>query len=137
MPATRLMPTDESRMLMDMVREFCDEQMRPIVDQYEAEAAFPREVFAHLGELGLLSLPYPEEFGGYDQPYEVYLQVIEETRESAWMSVAVGTSVHYAHVLPDVRRVRHRRAAGGPVAAGDALRDATRRLLPVRAAGRL
>ena len=91
MPATRLMRTDESRMLMDMVRQFCDEQMRPIVDRYEADAAFPREVFAQLGELGLLSLPYPEEYGGGEQPYEVYLQVLEEIA-SAWMSVAVGTS---------------------------------------------
>ena len=38
---------------------------------------------------GLLSLPHPEEFGGYGQPYEVYLQVVEEVA-SAWMSVAVG-----------------------------------------------
>lgn len=99
MPATRFMPTDESRMLMEMVREFCDEQMRPIVDQFEAEAAFPREVFAHLGELGLLSLAYPEEYGGGAQPYEVYLQVIEEIA-SAWMSVAVCTSVHSLTCFP-------------------------------------
>jgi alkylation response protein AidB-like acyl-CoA dehydrogenase len=35
-------------------------------------------VFAELGAAGLLSLPYPEEFGGGGQPYEVYLQVVEE-----------------------------------------------------------
>jgi alkylation response protein AidB-like acyl-CoA dehydrogenase len=51
------------------------------------------EAFRTLGRAGLLSLPYPVEFGGGAQPYEVYLQVVEEIA-SAWMSVAVGVSVH-------------------------------------------
>jgi alkylation response protein AidB-like acyl-CoA dehydrogenase len=46
-----------------------------------------------LGRAGLLSLPYPEEFGGGDQPYEVYLQVLEEIG-AVWSSVGVGVSVH-------------------------------------------
>jgi alkylation response protein AidB-like acyl-CoA dehydrogenase len=46
-----------------------------------------------LGQAGLLSLPYPEEFGGGDQPYEVYLQVLEEIG-AVWSSVGVGVSVH-------------------------------------------
>ena len=41
----------------------------------------------------MLSLPYPEEYGGYGQPYEIYLQVLEEIA-AAWASVGVGTSVH-------------------------------------------
>jgi alkylation response protein AidB-like acyl-CoA dehydrogenase len=50
-------------------------------------------VFRTLGRAGLLSLPYPEEYGGGDQPYEVYLQVLEEIA-AVWASVAVGVSVH-------------------------------------------
>ena len=46
-----------------------------------------------LGAAGLLSLPYPEEFGGGDQPYEVYLQVLEELG-ARWAAVAVAVSVH-------------------------------------------
>ena len=46
-----------------------------------------------LGQAGLLSLPYPEEHGGGGQPYEVYLQVLEEIG-SVWASVGVGVSVH-------------------------------------------
>jgi alkylation response protein AidB-like acyl-CoA dehydrogenase len=49
--------------------------------------------------LGLLSLPYPEQFGGGGQPYEVYLQVVEEIA-SVWMSVAVGVSVHALTCYP-------------------------------------
>jgi len=97
MPATRLMPTEEGQDLIDLTREICDKELRPRVDDAERAAAteprLPVEAFRTLGRAGLLSLPYPEAFGGGAQPYEVYLQVVEEIA-SAWMSVAVGVSVH-------------------------------------------
>ena len=46
-----------------------------------------------LGKTGLLTLPFPEQYGGGGQPYEVYLQVLEEIA-TAWPSVGVGVSVH-------------------------------------------
>ena len=93
MPAERLMPTEESADLIDLTRTIIDKELRPHVVEYEAKGEFPREVFRTLGGLGLLSLPYPEEYGGGGQPYEVYLQVLEEI-SSAWASVGVGISVH-------------------------------------------
>ena len=91
------MPTEEGQDLIDLTREICGKELRPRVDEAERAAAtdesFPTEVFRTLGAAGLLSLPHPEEFGGYAQPYEVYLQVVEEIA-AAWMSVAVGVSVH-------------------------------------------
>jgi alkylation response protein AidB-like acyl-CoA dehydrogenase len=93
MPAERLMPTEESADLIDLTRTIIDKELRPHVVEYEAKGEFPREVFGILGGLGLLSLPYPEEYGGGGQPYEVYLQVLEEIA-SAWASVGVGVSVH-------------------------------------------
>ena len=103
MAATRLMPTEEGRDLIDLTREICDKELRPRVDEAERAAAtdesFPTEVFRTLGRAGLLSLPHPEEFGGFGQPYEVYLQVVEEIA-SAWMSVAVGVSVHSLTAFP-------------------------------------
>ncbi|HSO63767.1 MAG TPA: acyl-CoA dehydrogenase family protein [Ornithinibacter sp.] len=103
MAATRLMPTEEGQDLIDLTREICDKELRPGVDDAERAAAsdesFPTEVFRTLGKAGLLSLPHPEEFGGFDQPYEVYLQVVEEIA-SAWMSVAVGVSVHSLTAYP-------------------------------------
>jgi alkylation response protein AidB-like acyl-CoA dehydrogenase len=93
MPATRLLPTEESRDLIDLTRTLVDKELRPRADQAERTATFPRDVFRTLGRAGLLSLPYPEEYGGGEQPYEVYLQVLEEIA-SAWASVGVGTSVH-------------------------------------------
>src|ERR1700743_2292151 len=93
MPATRLMPTDESADLIELTRSIVDKELRPAVDEAERTHTFPREVFRTLGRAGLLSLPYPEEYGGGGQPYEVYLQVLEEIA-AAWAAVGVGTSVH-------------------------------------------
>jgi alkylation response protein AidB-like acyl-CoA dehydrogenase len=103
MAATRLMPTEEGLDLIELTREICAKELRPQVDEAEAQAAkephLPREVFRTLGRAGLLSLPYPEEHGGGGQPYEIYLQVVEELA-SAWMSVAVGISVHSLTCFP-------------------------------------
>ncbi|QDO87675.1 acyl-CoA dehydrogenase [Ornithinimicrobium ciconiae] len=99
MPVTRLLPTEESHELIALVREIAREQLLPAVDEAEAAARLPREVFTLLGQAGLLSLPYAEELGGGGQPYEVYLQVVEEIAH-AWMSVAVGVSVHSLTAFP-------------------------------------
>ncbi|MFT4262382.1 MAG: acyl-CoA dehydrogenase family protein [Nocardioides sp.] len=93
MPAERLMPTEESAELIELTRAIVDKELRPAVDEAERSATFPREVFRTLGRAGLLGLPYPEEYGGGGQPYEVYLQVVEEIA-SAWAAVGVGVSVH-------------------------------------------
>jgi alkylation response protein AidB-like acyl-CoA dehydrogenase len=99
MPAERLMPTEDGQDLIDLTREICSDQLAPKASAAEAAGEFPRDTFALLGRSGLLSLPYAEELGGGGQPYEVYLQVVEEIA-SAWMSVAVGVSVHSLTCYP-------------------------------------
>ncbi|KQV75409.1 acyl-CoA dehydrogenase [Aeromicrobium sp. Root344] len=93
MPATRLMPSEEASDLIALTRDIVAKELAPKVAQIEASGEFPREVFRTLGRAGLLSLPYPEEFGGGGQPYEVYLQVLEEIAAVS-ASVGVGVSVH-------------------------------------------
>ncbi|CCH27897.1 acyl-CoA dehydrogenase family protein [Actinosynnema sp. NPDC047251] len=93
MPAERLLPTTEAEDLLALVREISRDELAPHAADAEEHARFPREKFRLLGKSGLLGLPYPEEFGGGAQPYEVYLQALEEIA-SAWMSVGVGLSVH-------------------------------------------
>jgi alkylation response protein AidB-like acyl-CoA dehydrogenase len=93
MPASRVLPSSEAVDLVELARTLAAKELAPHVDEAEAEGRFPREVFRTLGRSGLLGLPYPEELGGGGQPYEVYLQVLEELA-SVWASVAVGVSVH-------------------------------------------
>ena len=99
MPAVRLLLNDDARDLLHLTREICAKDLAPYVDEMERAAEFPRDTFRLLGKTGLLSLPYPEEYGGGGQPYEVYLQVVEEIA-SVWMSVAVGISVHSLTCYP-------------------------------------
>ncbi|MGY3554036.1 acyl-CoA dehydrogenase family protein [Williamsia sp. R60] len=93
MPVDRLLPTDEARDLVQLAGDVADKTLKPIADEYEKAEKYPAEAFTVLGQTGLLSLPYPEEWGGGGQPYEVYLQVLEEIA-ARWAAVAVAVSVH-------------------------------------------
>ena len=130
----REFPTGEAADLLELTRELVAKELQPRADKSEAAGSFPRELFSQLGELGLLSLPYPEEFGGGGQPASVYLQVLEELARG-WATVALGTSVHVL-ACSAVADFGSRRAAG-TVPAGDARRQHARRVLPVGVARRL
>jgi alkylation response protein AidB-like acyl-CoA dehydrogenase len=93
MNVERTLPTPEARELLDLVAEFARVDLAPRSTQAERDGAFPRDAFKTAGEMGLLGLPYPEEHGGSGQPYEVYLQVVEELARG-WLTVGLGVSVH-------------------------------------------
>jgi alkylation response protein AidB-like acyl-CoA dehydrogenase len=92
-PVERQLPTEEARDLFALVRELAQREIAPKAAEQEDAGHFPREVFSLLSESGLLALPYDEEYGGGDQPYEVYLQVLEELA-AARLTVGLGVSVH-------------------------------------------
>jgi alkylation response protein AidB-like acyl-CoA dehydrogenase len=92
----RLLPTDDdgvAEALLELTREIATKELAPQVHEAEERAEFPEAAYRLLGKSGLLSLPFPEEYGGGGQPYQVYLQVIEEIA-TAWPSVGVGVGVH-------------------------------------------
>src|SRR4051794_8614470 len=89
----RELPTEEAADLLALTRDLVRGELLPQVDAAEGNGEFPRKVFTTLGASGLLSLPYPEEFGGGGQPAVVYLQVVEELAR-ARLGVAMGVSVH-------------------------------------------
>jgi alkylation response protein AidB-like acyl-CoA dehydrogenase len=95
MPTTvdRLLPSEDAEALLELTRDIATKEFAPQVAEMEEKSEFPEQAYRLLGRSGLLSLPFPEEYGGGAQPYEVYLQVVEEL-STAWPSVAVGTSVH-------------------------------------------
>jgi alkylation response protein AidB-like acyl-CoA dehydrogenase len=89
----RLLPTPEAADLIALTREIADKELAPRVEQHEDSESYPEGLFTTLGRAGLLGLAYSEEFGGGGQPYEVYLQVLEELA-ARWAAVAVAVSVH-------------------------------------------
>jgi alkylation response protein AidB-like acyl-CoA dehydrogenase len=98
-PADRLLPTEEAADLLHLVREIADAELAPKVAQAEHDGVFFRDELRTLGRAGLLSLPYPEEHGGGGQPYEVYLQALEELA-GVWLSVGISVSVHALACFP-------------------------------------
>ncbi|KRV46668.1 acyl-CoA dehydrogenase [Wenjunlia vitaminophila] len=99
MPVDRLLPTPEARDLIELTRDIADRELAPVAAEHEADGRFPRDAFRTLGRAGLLSLPFDPEYGGGGQPYEVYLQVLEEVA-ARWAGVAVGMSVHALSCYP-------------------------------------
>ncbi|ETK37982.1 acyl-CoA dehydrogenase family protein [Microbispora sp. ATCC PTA-5024] len=99
MSVDRVLPTPEARELLELVRELAAKEVAPRAAAGEAAERFPRDLFLLLGASGLLGLPYPEEHGGAGQPYEVYLQVVEELA-AAWLAVGLGVSVHTLSCFP-------------------------------------
>lgn len=99
MSVDRLLPSPEAEQVVAVAREIAGAELAPRAARAEAEHAFPREVFAQLGALGLLGMPYDDRYGGGELPYEVYLQALEELG-AAWASVAVGVSVHVMSCYP-------------------------------------
>jgi alkylation response protein AidB-like acyl-CoA dehydrogenase len=98
-PIDRILPTDEARALLDLTSDLADAELAPRADDLEARGEFPRDLLRTIGRLGLLGLPYPEEYGGGNQPYEVYLQVLEELARR-WVCIAEAVSVHTLACYP-------------------------------------
>jgi alkylation response protein AidB-like acyl-CoA dehydrogenase len=99
MTVERDLPTDEASDLLALVRDLADRELAPVAAEHERAERFPREAFRTLGRSGLLGLPFAEQDGGGGQPYEVYLQVVEELA-MRWASVALGVSVHTLTCFP-------------------------------------
>ncbi|WP_026877622.1 acyl-CoA dehydrogenase family protein [Jiangella gansuensis] len=99
MPVERMLPTPEAADLIGLVRDLAERELRPRADAAEDAGEYPRDLVRMLGRIGLLGLPYEEALGGGAQPYEVYLQVLEELAER-WATVALSVSVHTLSCWP-------------------------------------
>jgi alkylation response protein AidB-like acyl-CoA dehydrogenase len=98
-PVERECRDDAASALFELTAEIADRELRPAAAAAERDGRFPREAFRLLGRAGLLGLPYPEDVGGAGQPYETYLQVVEELA-TAWLTIGLGLSVHVLSCFP-------------------------------------
>jgi short-chain 2-methylacyl-CoA dehydrogenase len=85
--------SDEQEAIRRLAREFADGEVRPVAEELDREKRFPYEIVAKLGELGLMGIPYPEEYGGGGADNLSYALAIEElTRVDS--SVAITVAAH-------------------------------------------
>ena len=85
--------TDEQQDVRRLVREFAEAEVRPVAEELDRTKSFPYEIVRKLGELGLMGIPYPEEYGGGGADNLSYAIAVEElTRVDS--SVAITVAAH-------------------------------------------
>ena len=93
--------TKEQEMLRRMVREFAENEIRPIAAEYDEKQEFPWETVKRMGELNLLGLIFPKEYGGADVGYIGYAIAVEEISRvcgSHGITVAAHNSLCSNHI---------------------------------------
>jgi short/branched chain acyl-CoA dehydrogenase len=88
--------SDEQRLLRDTVREFARAEVAPVAEELDRTKAFPYEIVAKLGKLGLMGIPFPQEYGGGGADTLSYALAIEELARvdsSVCITVAAHTSL--------------------------------------------
>ncbi|MBR3120134.1 acyl-CoA dehydrogenase family protein [Oceanobacillus profundus] len=70
--------TKEQAMIKKMVRDFAEEVIRPRAVEIDTKAEFPSDIFDQMGELGLLGIPFPDEYGGSGGDTVSYALAVEE-----------------------------------------------------------
>ena len=94
--------TEDHNMITQMVKDFAEKEIRPNVGKWDEEQHFPKELFKKAGELGLMGVLVPEEFGGAGLGYFEYIAVIAEISKvcgSIGLSVAAHNSLCTNHIL--------------------------------------
>ncbi len=94
--------SENGKMVTDMVRDFAEKHIRPHVMEWDEAQIFPVEIFKKLGELGLMGVLVPEEYGGSGFGYFEYVNVIVEISKvcgSIGLSVAAHNSLCTGHIM--------------------------------------
>jgi alkylation response protein AidB-like acyl-CoA dehydrogenase len=138
--------TDEQRNIRELVRDFAQNEVRPVAEELDREKRFPYEIVAQLGELGLMGMPFPQEYGGGGTDNLSYAIAVEEltrvdssvaitmaahTSLGTWPVYAFGSEEQKRELLPDLCAGRKLGAFGltEPEAGSDAGNVKTRAAL--------
>lgn len=93
---------DNQAMVAQMARDFAEKNIRPHVMEWDEAQTFPVELFKQMGELGMMGVLVPEEFGGSGFGYFEYVTVIAEIAKvcgAIGLSVAAHNSLCTGHIL--------------------------------------
>ncbi len=85
--------SEELNAIRDLARTFADNEIRPVALHFDETQEFPHEIFDKLGELGLLGILIPTEYGGSGLGYQEYAVIVEEIAR-ACPSIALGVAAH-------------------------------------------
>ncbi|MDX5325696.1 MAG: acyl-CoA dehydrogenase family protein [Bacteroidota bacterium] len=94
--------TETQKMIADTVRSFCDQHIKPNMMEWDESQTFPVEAMKKLGELGLLGVLVPSEYGGAGLTYDEYVTAIIELSRvdpSVGLSMAAHNSLCTGHIL--------------------------------------
>src|SRR5437660_11289599 len=69
---------EEQQAIRDTCRDFAEQEIKPLAEEMDRTGEFPYEIVRKMGELGLLGLPFPEEYGGAGADFLAYCIAIEE-----------------------------------------------------------
>ena len=86
--------TDEQQAIIEMVRQFVDEQIIPQAEHYDAVDEFPEPIVAQMRELGLFGVTIPEEHGGMGLDLTTYAMIVEELSRG-WISISGIVNTHF------------------------------------------
>jgi alkylation response protein AidB-like acyl-CoA dehydrogenase len=86
--------TDEQKAILEMVRQFVDEQILPKAEHYDHEDEFPEPIVEQMKELGLFGVTIPEEYGGMGLDLTTYAMIVEELSRG-WISISGVVNTHF------------------------------------------
>ena len=86
--------TDEQRAIAEMVHGFVDNEILPVVEEFDHEDKFPQAIVEQMKELGLFGVTIPEEYGGMGLDLTTYAMIIEELSRG-WISISGVINTHF------------------------------------------
>ncbi len=86
--------TDEQKAIIEMVRQFVDEQIIPKAGHYDAADEYPEPIVEQMKELGLFGVTIPEEYGGMGLDLATYTMIVEELSRG-WISISGVVNTHF------------------------------------------